>query len=55
MEEYSFVDIFATKGVEYLVVIAYFLLLILFAKKLNAPSIPPTEPGKRSKNGEPNE
>ncbi len=38
MAEYSFVDIFATKGIEYLVVIAYFVLLVLFTKNLNAPS-----------------
>ncbi len=38
MAEYSFVDIFATKGIEYLVVIAYFVLLVVFTKNLNAPS-----------------
>lgn len=37
MAEYSFVDIFATKGLEYLVVIAYFVLFVIFTKNLNAP------------------
>ena len=37
MAEYSFLDIFATKGLEYLVVIAYFVLFVVFIKKLNAP------------------
>ncbi len=38
MAEYSFVDIFATKGIEYLVVMFYFVLLVVFTKNLNAPS-----------------
>ncbi|MBC8425488.1 hypothetical protein H8E07_15320 [bacterium] len=36
MEEYSFVDIFATKGLEYLVVLVYFVLIVVFTKSLSS-------------------
>ena len=32
MEEYSYVDIFATKGLEYMVVLAYFILFVFFIR-----------------------
>jgi hypothetical protein len=38
MEEYSFVDIFATKGLEYMVVLVYFVLLVILTKSLNPDS-----------------
>jgi hypothetical protein len=38
MTEYTYLDIFATKGIEYMVVIAYFVLLVAFMKTLNAAS-----------------
>lgn len=33
-----FVDIFATKGIEYIIVIVFLILIIPFWKYLNAPS-----------------
>ena len=44
MEEYSFVDIFATKGLEYLVVLVYFVLIVVFTKSLTS-----TDKGKGNK------
>ncbi len=32
MDGYSFVDIFATKGIEYLVVIVFLVLFVFFAR-----------------------
>ncbi len=37
MDEYSYLDIFATKGLEYMVVLAYFVLLVVFIKAVDAP------------------
>ena len=37
MAEYTFVDIFATKGLEYMVVLLYFVLFVIFTKNLEAP------------------
>jgi glycine cleavage system H protein len=37
MESYSFIDIFATKGLEYLFVIAFLILLVLFIVYLERP------------------
>ncbi len=37
MAEYSYLDIFATKGLEYLVVLIYFVLFVVFTKALDAP------------------
>ena len=34
MEEYSYVDIFASKGLEYMVVLAYFILFVYFTRAL---------------------
>ena len=34
MPEYSYLDIFATKGIEYMVVLAYFILFVVFTKAL---------------------
>ena len=34
MTEYSYQDIFATKGIEYMVVLAYFVLFVVFTKAL---------------------
>jgi hypothetical protein len=33
-----FVDIFATKGIEYIVVIGFFIIIIQFWKYLNTPA-----------------
>lgn len=41
MGNYQYVDIFATKGVEYLFVIGFLLTLIAFWKFLNKTSVPP--------------
>lgn len=37
MNQFSYVDIFATKGFEYLLVIGFFLLLVAFWSFLNSP------------------
>jgi len=37
MELFSYVDIFATKGIEYLLVIDFLLIFILFWRVLNTP------------------
>ncbi len=37
MAEYTFVDIFATKGIEYLVVLIYFVLFVVFTRTLQEP------------------
>lgn len=37
MAEYTYLDIFATKGLEYIVVLLYFVLFVLFAKSLGKP------------------
>ena len=34
MPEYTYLDIFATKGLEYMVVMVYFVLLVVFMKNL---------------------
>jgi len=34
MDGFSFIDIFATKGIEYLVVIVYLVLFVFFARAL---------------------
>ena len=36
MDGFSYVDIFATKGVEYVVVIAYFVVFTLFIRTLRS-------------------
>ena len=36
MAEYTFVDIFATKGLEYMVVLLYFVLFVIFSKNLES-------------------
>ena len=37
MDEYSYLDIFATKGLEYMVVLVYFILLVIFTRNLESP------------------
>ena len=37
MTEYTYLDIFATKGLEYMVVMVYFILFVIFSKNLEAP------------------
>jgi len=39
MEGFKYVDIFATKGIEYLVAIAFLVLLVFFWRWLNKPSV----------------
>lgn len=34
MAEYTYLDIFATKGLEYIVVLLYFVLFVFFSKAL---------------------
>ena len=36
MDEFSYIDIFATKGVEYLVVIAYLVVFVFFIRTLRS-------------------
>jgi hypothetical protein len=36
MAEYTYLDIFATKGLEYIVVLLYFILFVLFSKSLGS-------------------
>ncbi len=51
MEGIRFVDIYATKGIEYLIVIAFFGVVVIFAHYLygrrRAPAISPAESGTR--------
>ena len=35
MDEFSYTNIFATKGIEYLIVIAYFILFVFFTRALD--------------------
>ena len=47
MAEYTFVDIFATKGLEYMVVLLYFVLFVFFTKRLNTPSKSGKKPARK--------
>jgi hypothetical protein len=38
MDEFSYTNIFATKGIEYIIVIVYFITFVFFMKALNSPS-----------------
>jgi glycine cleavage system H protein len=38
MEGFTYVDIFATKGIEYLLVIGFLMVFILFWRTLNTPA-----------------
>ncbi len=38
MESYSYVNIFETKGLEYLLIIAFLILLVLFVRYLSTPA-----------------
>ncbi|MFC1614480.1 glycine cleavage system protein H [Gemmatimonadota bacterium] len=46
MEELGYVNIFATKGIEYLLVIGYLMLLVVFWKFLNRPAAAAGEESK---------
>ena len=46
MEGFKYVDIFATKGIEYIVAIAFLLLLVWFWRWLNKPSFEMAVPGE---------
>ena len=35
MPEYTYLDIFATKGLEYIIVMVYFVLFVFFSKSLD--------------------
>ena len=37
MPEYTYLDIFATKGIEYMVVLVYFVLFVMFTRSLEKP------------------
>ena len=39
MEGFKYVDIFATKGLEYLIVIGFLVTLVLFWRALNKPAV----------------
>lgn len=45
MEGFSFVDIYATKGIEYLIVIAFLAAIVFFSRSF---ALPVTEGGRRS-------
>ena len=47
MAEYTFVDIFATKGLEYMVVLLYFVLFVVFTKNLNTNSKSGKKPARK--------
>jgi len=47
MPEYSYHDIFATKGIEYMVVLIYFVLFVVFTKALSAPKKSGKKPAGR--------
>ncbi len=47
MAEYTFVDIFATKGIEYMVVLLYFILFVVFTKNLNISSKGGKKPARK--------
>jgi len=38
MTEYTYLDIFATKGIEYMVVLVYFVLFVIFTRTLESPN-----------------
>ena len=38
MDEFSYNNIFATKGIEYLIVIVYFILFVFFTRAINSSS-----------------
>jgi hypothetical protein len=46
MDEFSYTNIFATKGIEYIIVIVYFIMFVFFTKALNSSS-----KGNRKGNG----
>jgi len=50
MEGFKYVDIFATKGIEYIVAIAFLILLIWFWKWLNKPAVSSVGLNKSKKN-----
>lgn len=47
MAEYTFVDIFATKGIEYMVVLLYFVLFVFFTRTLEAPKKGGKKPARK--------
>ena len=47
MAEYTFVDIFATKGLEYMVVLLYFILFVVFTKNLDTPKKSGKKPARK--------
>jgi hypothetical protein len=49
MAEYTYLDIFATKGLEYMVVLAYFILFVIFSKNLVAPKKDSKKPTGKEK------
>jgi hypothetical protein len=46
MNEHSYIDIFATKGIEYIIVVVYLVIFVLFMKALrgNAKSSEDSDP-----------
>ncbi len=45
--EYTYLDIFATKGLEYMVVLAYFILFVIFTKNLETPKKKSKKPTRK--------
>ena len=47
MPEYTYHDIFATKGIEYMVVLLYFVLFVVFTRTLEAPKKGGKKPARK--------
>lgn len=47
MPEYTYHDIFATKGLEYIAVLLYFILFVVFAKSLDTPKKSGKKPARK--------
>lgn len=50
MDAYTYVNMFATKGIEYLLVIGFLILFVFFWRYMNRPARPParSEPAGHS-------
>lgn len=52
MEFYTYVNIFETKGLEYLLLLSFLVLFILLVRYLAADGVKPPAPGGRSREGQ---
>jgi hypothetical protein len=48
MEYYSYVNIFETKGVAYVLLLSFLVLAVLFIRYLSGPAKKDTEPGEKT-------